>query len=186
MEDFKHVIENNKETLDTVQVWCSELYNSKFSNFFEYPRKLSERLNSNVRSITDQELEEILSSLPLKLFDASETLSQCKLNVEVLKLKVKDKSREVAKSSSEKTDSKRNEEGEIAVLGDKLLIACYSSVVDRVERELTYCRELIMSAKKIWDARRRTEDINPVTPQDYSKSQSIPDYNVSDSKVYVK
>lgn len=186
MEDFKQVVESNQETLNMVQLWCSELYNSKFSNFFEYPRKLSERLNSNVRSITDEELEGVLSSLPLKLFDASEALSQCKLNVEVLKLKVKDKSREVAKSSSEKTDSKRNEEGEIAVLGDKLLIACYSAVVDRVERELTYCRELIMSAKKIWDARRRTEDINPIAPQDYSKSKSIPDYNIPDSKVYVK
>ena len=186
MEDFKQIVESNQGTLDMVQSWCSELYKSKFSNFFDYPRKLSERLNSNVRSITDDELEEILSSLPLDLFDASEALSQCKLNVEVLKLKVKDKSKEVAKSSSEKTESKRNEEGEIAVLGDKLLIACYSSVVDRVERELTYCRELIMSAKKIWDARRRTEDVNPIAPQDYSKSKSIPDYNVSDSKTYVK
>ena len=43
-------------------------------------------------------------------------------------------------------------------------------VVLRVEGEISFCRELIMAAKKIWDGRRDAEGANPihtdVSPED--------------------
>jgi hypothetical protein len=38
----------------------------------------------------------------------------------------------------------------------------YETIIDRAEREMMFCRELIMAAKKIWDARKRSEGIMPV------------------------
>ncbi len=185
MKKFEEVVLENQPVLDSVAAWAAELYNSTFSKYFEDIRLLSNRLSQKSRPITDEELELILSSLPLNLFEVSEKLSSLRLSIEVLKLRIKEKSKEISLHSTKGTESKRQEDGDMQVIGDRVLVEAYKSVADRVENEISFCRELIMSAKKIWDARRRTEDANPVSPKDSYNQSSIPDYNVL-NKSYIK
>ena len=68
---------------------------------------------------------------------------------------------------------------------DKILILAYDNLITRVEKEMSYSRELIMSAKKIYDARRNTEQSNPVSEVN-SKQNDLPDYYSSTSgKQYI-
>ena len=68
---------------------------------------------------------------------------------------------------------------------DKILILAYDNLITRVEKEMSYSRELIMSAKKIYDVRRNTEQSNPVSEVS-SKQNDLPDYYSSTSgKQYI-
>ena len=125
-----------------------------------------DRLKHGGKKVTDEELEDILMSLPMKLFDAAEALSVFRLSIETVKIGAKKKECDLvraARSDDGLSVSAAKDYAAESVLDDRLLIAAYESVIERVEREMAYCRELIMSAKKIWDARRRVDTANPVS-----------------------
>lgn len=163
------------EDIDAVSDWCEELYQENFAKYFDESRELFTRLKSKTHPITDDELSWILINLPLNLFDVSEALNKLKVSNEVVKLRNKQKESDLIKSSVEKTATKRQEDAAINMLENKLLVTAYSSVMSRVESEISFCRELIMGAKKIWDAHRKTDSTNPVSPVDNSP-QNLPDY----------
>lgn len=161
MESIHNIALSYETNSEDVISWCNTLYDEKFSGYFAKQRILYERLRSKDAPITDKELEEILTTIPLELFQASEAVSQLRIRHEVVKIGIKEKMRLVEAASTAPTATGKKEEAVDSVLGDQLLLLAYSTILDRVEKETSFSRELIMSAKKIWDARRRTEDSVP-------------------------
>ena len=64
----------------------------------------------------------------------------------------------VAEAKAEEAESKMEE---YTILSNAL-----ETLITRVDSEISFSRELIMSAKKIFDARRNTEQVNPINPID--------------------
>lgn len=182
--------EELSEDILAVSDWADEIYSDKFSKYFKDQRELYVRLESKERLITDSELEQILTTLPLELFSVSEVLSQFKISQEVVKLRVKQIEADKVSESDEKSVTKKKEDAAMQTLEHKLLITVYSAVISRVESEISFSRELIMSAKKIWDARKSTESSNPVGPV-VTDGDELPEYSYKsksslDGKTYIK
>lgn len=188
--------EAREDDIQEVIDWCDETYDTNFAPYFEDVYSLRKELDSKSHPITDESLERILTYVPIQLFSVSEMLSKFTLSLEVLKLKMKETEHEVAKNSTASTATKRQEEAAISILGDKLLITAYQSILTRVEKEMSYTRELIMGAKKVWDARRRTDGSMPVGEIDSSDydyrppagnmGTPLPDYGSTTSGKYIK
>ena len=162
MIDLEFVYDGVKEDIESVTELSNKIYNKYFAGYFKEEKKLFERLKSSTQPITDDELEWILTTLPLELFSVSEALSQFQISKAVVKLRAKQDEVERIKLSPETSETKRKEDAAYQMLEHKLLLTLYGSVSNRVENELSFSRELIMSAKKIWDSRRQTEVSNPV------------------------
>lgn len=166
IEDF--VQENYAEFINDIQSWVDKQYNEKFKGCFDSVRDIHKSMQSSVRTISDSELEWILTELPMKLFSISESLNAIRLDAEVIKLRKKSIKSELDKVAADmvkagdlvKTDSKNWVENEL--VDHDILIAAYTSLITRVESEISFSRELIMGCKKIWDSRRKTEGSNPV------------------------
>lgn len=162
--------------MEDVLNWCESEYNTYFSQYFGEMASLYSRIQSTYKPITDNELEQILTDIPLQLFAASEALSQYKARIEVLKLEIKQRKHDVYEASTETSQSARRDEAAYAVLEDEMLLKLYSLVVERVEHELSFSKELIMSAKKIWTARRETESVEAVSSS--RVADTLPDYSM--------
>lgn len=162
MVKLAEIASEMQSDIDSVNDWVEEIYNRYFSNYFKDQHQYYKRLKSKDRPITDAELENILTTMPLELFSVSEALSQFKISEEVVKLKVKETEIENFKNSKQSSETKRKEEAANSVLEHKLLITVYEAVAERVGREISYSRELIMGCKKIWDGRRATDNSNPI------------------------
>lgn len=174
--DLYQINSCDADDIEAVIEWCDEIYDDRFSKFFQRERELFQRLQSKSRPITDEELEWILTMLPLELFSVAEVLNKFKISQEVVKLKTKQKKAHIIETSAERTATRRQEVAALAILEDELLHTAYSTVIDRVEREISFSRELIMSAKKIWDSRHR-ENINPISEVSVPDPvHDLPDY----------
>lgn len=179
------------EDIEATQSWASELYNKSFGDYLKDVKALYSLLEDTKRPISDIELENILTTLPLQLITVSEVLSQFKISKEVVVLRVKQKEAEHIKNSSASSLTQKKEEASVAVLEYKLVQTVYSSVINRVENEISFARELIMSAKKIWDSRRATDNINP-TSNVVTDNTELPDYaynskiSVGGGQTYIK
>lgn len=172
--------EYTKDVSSTID-WCNELYQSKFASFFESQRYLYDRLKSKSKPITDEELEEILTYIPLQLFTVSEELSSFRTSYEVIKLKIKEKAAQVEKTCGLSTITARKEEAIAQTIEDNLLAVAYSNIINRVEHEVSFSRELIMGAKKIWDSRRQTDSTLPVGEVNVDHPE-LPDYKIPNTK----
>lgn len=162
--------------IDSVQEWANCQYLEYFANYFKGEVELYDKLKSVNSIITDSELEWILTSLPLELFSVSENLSKLKTAQEVIKLHIKQAEQEYIQVTSDQSESlsKRKEDAAMLTAEDKLLVTVYNSIIERVEKEMSFSRELIMSAKKIWDARRASEA--PIPSVDTSEESKLPEY----------
>lgn len=177
MIDLDSILSQNRDDIDAVTDWCNDLYTTNFGQYFTESRELFKRLQSNKNHpITDEELSYILINIPLTLFDVSEQLNKLKTTQEVIKLKNKQKESDLVKSSTENSNTKRQEEASLKMVSDKILVTAFATVTSRVENEISFCRELIMGAKKIWDARRRTEQSNPVSEIEEPTATNLPVY----------
>lgn len=180
--------ERYDESITGMRDWCSNMYDSIFAKYFDSQRSISLSIRSNLRPISDDELEKILTEVPMNLFDASEALSSIRTESEIIKLEVKRRELEAVKNSQESSEVKRKEEAAILTTEDKILLMAYDNLITRVEKEMSYSRELIMSAKKIWDSRKG--GLNPVS----EVNPSLPDYdyhsttgsNPCEHKTYIK
>lgn len=183
--NMKELYGKYKEDVDSVSDWCDDMYNTSFSSHFNLVHSLHERMLSKSHPITDDELRSILIDLPLELFEVSEEMNKLQIQIEVIKMRIKQMEKEYTHRSTESTATKRAEEGAFAVLEDKLLLTAYNSVASRVEKEISFSRELIMGAKKVWDGRRSTESANPIGPNSYD---SLPNYDPQStgSSYYIK
>lgn len=169
------VIESeHQEDLQSVNDWCEKLYTQRFSSYFVGVRELYSQLQSVDHPITDESLMWILTELPIELFNVSSVLNEFITHYEVLKLKIKNKEIEVAGTATVLSISDRKDYVAHQVFGDKLLLSAYNSVATRVEKEISFSKELIMGAKKVWDARRSTEKSNPVS--EVNPGDDLPEY----------
>lgn len=164
MIDLKSVESLLQEDIDAATEWCEEKYNELFSDHFKRQRELYSRLESKTHPITDEELEDIMTTLPLELFTAAEKLSKLKTAQEVIKMRNKRDLAEKKEASLGKTQTAKAEDAQLQMLEHQLMDTLYSSVIDRVDKESSFTRELIMGAKKVWDRRRQAEGSNPINP----------------------
>lgn len=186
---YKEIHADMQEDIQAVQEWSEELYNQHFGNYLQDVKELYANLKSKQRSITDEELEIVLTTLPLELITVSEILGQFKIGKEVVDLKVKSEEAQLFNTGTAPTITQRKEDAAFGVLEHKLVKTVYAGVIARVDREMEFARELIMSAKKIWDSRKSTESVVPVGPI-ASSDQDLPDYeynaSISTNRTYVK
>ena len=180
--NLKAIEQRYADDLKSVSDWCDETYAESFQPYFKDQRALFSRLKSKSRTITDAELEWILTEVPVNLFEVAESISALQTSQEVLKLSIKRREADIAKVSTESSESKRKEYAALETIDDKILLLAYGNLLTRVEKEMSYSRELIMSAKKIWDARKRTEESNPVS--EISPTE-LPEYNQTKCKSYI-
>lgn len=137
--------------------WVNSQYDEHFADLFSVVNDLKVRFESDTNPISDEELERILSELPLSMIEISEQVNAYKLKAEANKLKV-DSYRTILMESAEGgTKQERSDKIEVELFNMKLLQCAYTSLISRVDRELVYAKELIMGAKKIWTARRQMD-----------------------------
>lgn len=171
------VMSHYRDDVDAVTEWCEDIYNDMFSHHFTAVRHLYCSLQCKSKPISDTELESILIDLPLELFTVAEKVNKLRIEHEVLKMKIKEKKFEIVENSSQPTAAKRTEEATIQTLEDELLLTSYANVMSRVDQEISFSRELIMSAKKVWDSRKNSTNVHPVSP--ISPGDELPNYNPS-------
>lgn len=176
--ELKEVELSMSEDITDARDWVSSKYTELFAEYFAEVRGLSARMKSKTQPISDQELESVLTNLPLDLFEVASKLSDIKLNYEVIKLHNKKEHTEAVKQSKASTVSQRNAEADVATIGNRALELVYETLIERVEKEVSYTRELIMAAKKIWDGRRKAEQSVPIGPVSV-QSQPESEYSAS-------
>lgn len=189
--DILVAYESMKDDVEAVTDWSKQIYETRFSEYFKDQKTLYNKMGDNLHKITDDELECILTSIPLQLFTVAEHLSQLKLEQEVVKLKMKEKEHEIIASYENMSESKKKEAASIELISDKLLILVISSVIARVDHEMSFSRELIMGAKKIWDSRKKdTLPVGEVIPDGEcaatSEGESLPEYSSVNKQTYIR
>ena len=142
--------------------WIQHEYESRFAMYFADVKKMYKRLQSEEKPITDEELSWIMINLPMTLFDVSEKLTQLRASLEVVKLRCKEQEAEFINNSTAKTATAKKAEAELKLIEPKAMQAVYATIINRVENEISFAKELIMGAKKVWDSRRKTEQSIPI------------------------
>lgn len=144
MSDISRAAESLKEDFISADALVSEIYDKYFARYFKKELEMHTRFKDAEVPITDNELEWIITTLPLELFSVANALAQFKQHNEIVKLKIKQRK---SRSKDRVVDDGLDEEY-------KLMSIIYASVITRVEQEISFSKELIMGAKKVWDARR--------------------------------
>lgn len=169
-----------QSNIDDAHQTANEIYSDNFDTYFSNVRELGDRMRSAIQPITDQELEDVLTVLPLNLFSAAEAVNRLKLDMEIIKLESKKRKVEIQKNLPEKSKISKSDLLASELADAEITLAIYSSVISRAESEMSYCKELIMGCKKIWDGRRAAEKSNPVGELNID---TLPEYQ---KDVYIK
>lgn len=156
MASIENAMAALKEDFEAADEIVYSIYNKYFATFFCKEEEMYEKFKDATTPISDSELEWIITSLPLELMAASNELAQFKQHNEIIKLTIK---------------QRKNKEAEDIDEEYKLMSIVYSCVIDKVERRLTFSKELIMGAKKVWDARKKVEQ-----PSISEVNNDLPDY----------
>lgn len=150
--NISHAMENLKDDFNSADKLVDEIYSKYFATYFKRTFEFSEVFADKQNPITDDQLEDIIVGLPLDLIQVSASLSQFKQHHEIVKLTIKQ--RKKIKSDLVDNDDLNTEYALMAIV--------YSAVITRVESQISFSKELVMSAKKVWDARRHSEDAIPI------------------------
>ena len=167
------LIDDTMKGVDELDAWCDKIYQDNFGDHFKEVRKLRAQMDMAERfPIPDADLEMILIDLPLELISALESVHRLRTHQELMKFNAKYRVREESPPTASKADRDEITAGMLAVA------KAYENIIERADREIAYCRELIMGAKKIWDARRNAENANPVseTTKKSKKDKPLPEY----------
>lgn len=171
------------EDIDAMNSWSEKMYNDTFASYFQVVHDLYNVFKTKKDKISDDQLEQVIVYLPLDLISASEKLSEFKSGIELIKLKYREQESQIMQVSEEKTVTAKKSEAELKMIEKKLLTIAYSAVISRVEGEISFAKELIMGCKKIWDARRNTDTVNPIkenvayTSEDYERIKNESRYH---------
>ena len=192
MVDMTKVLKEYTTDMTSVNSYCDDLYEQYFSQHFADVRDMYSRMKSNIRPITDEELEYILTLLPMEMFAVSEALNKLRLQCEVVKLKNKETLEQFRKTCIEKAQEHNLNKTETTeyinhsvseyMIEYEVFLAAHTACISRVENEQTFAKELIMGAKKIWDSRRNAETSNPVK----EVVPDLPEYDATANKTYIK
>ena len=164
--DISHAVDELKDDFSSADTLVDEIYNKCFARYFNRTKELEAAFQNKTTPITDAQLEDIIVGLPLDLIQVSTSLAQFKQHQEIVKLTIKQRK----KDKSDKLPWDADLDTEYA-----LMSIVYSAVILRVEGEISFSKELIMGAKKVWDARKRTETIVPIKEQPVE----LPNYDVN-------
>lgn len=179
--NFTFIESQYQQDIDAVMQYQNDVYDKMFSKEFSEVKNLSDMIKkSGYKSPSDEVLEIILMDVPLKLFDVAEKLNELELALQVVKLKLKQKKIDL-KHGPEIEDMNSTQVSEfisVNTIDDELMISIYSKLIERVNSQISYSKELIMSAKKLWDRRKDAEAAMPVAPVDPA---AIP-YNPNESR----
>lgn len=153
-----------EDVLKEIDSVIQSLYAETFGELFEKVSNLYTRFKSHTQPISDEELEQILTELPLNLFTVAEKLSSMKLRLAVTKLENKRTRRDLLRQYNQSEQWADLSAGarrdaisaqvEDDTFDNDIVVMVYDAVIDRVESEISFTRELIMGAKKLWDARK--------------------------------
>lgn len=152
-----------QEEINGVTEWIQHEYDARFASYFKDVRNMFKRLQSETKPITDDELNWIMINLPMILFDVSEKVSELQVALEIVRLRCKEQETELIQASKAKTITQKKAEAALQLAEPNAIQAVYQAVIDRVTREITFSKELIMGAKKVWDRRKNTEQSMPVS-----------------------
>lgn len=153
-----------EDDISQVKKYSDEIYDSLFEDKFSFARGLYRSLQDTNKPISDSDLEYILIEVPLLLFEVSESLNSLRLTYETIKLRSKKSKFEFDRLLKEDgvSSTERNQLCQQHVIDDNLILSIYSSIISRVESEISFSKELVMSAKKIWDRRKETETVHNI------------------------
>lgn len=157
-----------EDDISQVKKYSDEIYDSLFEDKFSFARGLYRCLQDTNKPISDSDLEYILIEVPLLLFEVSESLNCLRLTYETIKLSSKKSKFEFDRLLKEDglSSTERNQLCQQHVIDDNLILSIYSSIISRVESEISFSKELVMSAKKIWDRRKETETVHNTSVPD--------------------
>ena len=181
---FETVLAEYNSDLNAVDEWVQSIWEPLFSPCFEEATTLYGKLKNLDTKISDADLERILTILPLDLFRAAEILNNVRLKAETIKLKNKDKESELLRKPHDAPSAEWKRFVDDTMSEYRLLAAAYDAIIKRAENQMTFCKELIMSAKKLYDGRRSSEHSNPVSEVD-PQNTDLPPYGVKPN-TYVK
>lgn len=171
IQEIENIYESEFNDMDT---WLKDRYDSDFKHYFEEQKNIHKRILNSESKITNEELEHVMIDIPLMLIEVAERVNKYKLRIEAIKLNMK---RRQLKSKDEDFSKDEAAMGEI---DDKLLVAAYQMLIQRVEKEMSYTRELIMGAKKVWDSRKNGTSVAPVIPEEpQDPIAGLPDYRMN-------
>lgn len=174
---------------EEMRSFSKELYDVNFKKYFQLMQEfhIYEETADTVK-LSSEDLERVLTELPMDLFYASENINKLRLELEVLKLKLKRLRREVSSYPDSVELFTIGPDNDISLedqlFGVEILVKIYESVISRAENERSACKEFIMGAKKLWDSRKSAEQSNPVkevVPDEY-----LPDYHPMSGKSYIR
>lgn len=176
--DLSKAYNRSESDINEVNEWSESEYSKYFAEYFKGEVELYDKMKKFKNQVTDEELEWILTELPLELFSVSGQLSKLKTAQEVIKIHIKQTERNyITNESIPGSITQKKEEAAMLTAEDRLLVTVYDSIAERVSREMTFSKELIMSAKKIWDARR--SDGIPIPEVVNDKEASLPEYDAN-------
>ena len=181
MIEYSDFIQSCNDDIAKTLDWVNFRYNETFACYFEGVDQMFKKLQSTSKQISDEDLEYILTDLPLNLYQVSENLQNLKIEMEVVKFNIEDLELKTEDEISASTKTAKKEAASKAVRPYKFSLKLYTSLIERVEREISFSRELIMSAKKIWTARRSTESLGEVVEN--SVNSELPEF---DGKSYIR
>jgi len=160
----------DSDVTDVLEI-SESIYNQYFEKYFRkmkyWHSKYSDSPDSAIK-MTDDEMESALSDLPLEMFGVSEELSNFKLRQGIIKLKIKE------------FELKSKIEADPDLEYNKLLQMICTTLIARVEHEISFSREFIMVMKKIWDSRRATDQASPISK---NVVPDLPEYDISDPHI---
>lgn len=191
---FTDLISEFQEDITAVESFADEIYDKEFASFFQLSHDLHNRVTNKKKPVTDSELEEILTTVPLNMIQISERLNKYRTALDVIRTKMKAKRRELVKESSGVTKTEREEDANAAMAEYEIICIAYTNIIQRVDNQISFSRELVMCAKKLWDA-RHARPVNPVseaTATDKSggkySTETLPEYipTAYEDKMYIK
>lgn len=184
MNNLTDVYDSNyRAEAESLRSWCDSMYQTYFGGCYSLVDTIRTKVYVDESGfvhgkLSDEDLEQILTELPLDMYTAAESLNKLRLEYEMVKLKFKEIKRSITQKvrddviatyiDVDSPHSKSEIESEIAseialrLVEHELLIKAYDVVMTRAENEKSACRELIMGAKKLWDSRRAADNTNPV------------------------
>lgn len=180
MIDIRKKNEEVLEEIGSIEEWCDSIYDSDFYGYFKDVHDLYKKVEKGTMEDDSDTIEMILTELPIRMVEVSAILSKYQLREECMKLRIKQIESDVMKESIAKTVTAKKDEASNATIEDKLLLSAYCSLIKRVEDEISFTRELIMSTKKILGYNAKIEQANPIAPTELSS------YTVGDGMSYVK
>lgn len=176
MVDRDKFTDKYSSEIDSVSDWSDEIVNACMGDTLTEIFSIQDRMNSS-HEITMNELTWVLFDLPIQLIHISEALSKIQLSLETIKLTKSHNETEFANDIKRQSNNSKISATELKQIvasefyGDNIGIVVYESSISQIERYISLSKELIMGAKKIWQRRVDTEEVNPVMPV-----EELPEY----------